>query len=122
MKAIYSGFWFVEEQQKVLTEAQQSKQKAEAKTEDLEDKLKNAAAIRAKELEAAQKAVDSAKKKMEDCTKKYKEKQQVNLIILKHYCFIIVYWECLPVVCANDYIIFWNPHEGGGGSCMRLFW
>ena len=47
------------------------------KAKDLEDKIKNAKAVREKELKEAEDQVTKAKKKMEESSRKMKEKYQV---------------------------------------------
>ena len=49
------------------------------KAKDLEDKIKNAKAVRERELKEAEKGVTAAKKKMEESNKKMKEKYQVKI-------------------------------------------
>lgn len=48
------------------------------KAKDLEDKIKNAKAVREKELKEAEGEVTKSKKKMEESGRKMKEKYQVN--------------------------------------------
>lgn len=48
------------------------------KAKDLEDKIKNAKAVREKELKEAEGEVNKSKKKMEESGRKMKEKYQVN--------------------------------------------
>lgn len=48
------------------------------KAKDLEDKIKNAKAVREKELKEAEGEVTKSKKKMEESSRKMKEKYQVN--------------------------------------------
>ena len=52
--------------------------KSAAKVKDLENKIKNAKALREKELKDAEDGVNKAKKKMEESSKKMKEKYQVD--------------------------------------------
>ena len=51
--------------------------KSAAKVKDLENKIKNAKALREKELKDAEDSVTKAKKKMEESSKKMKGKYQV---------------------------------------------
>lgn len=48
------------------------------KAKDLEDKIKNAKAVRERELKEAESGVTKAKKKMEESSRKMKGKYQVN--------------------------------------------
>ncbi|KAK3089416.1 hypothetical protein FSP39_003470 [Pinctada imbricata] len=66
----------IDEQQEILKSAEEVKKKMSKKAKDLEDKIKNAKAVREKELQEAEKAVKAAKKKMEESNKKMKEKYQ----------------------------------------------
>ncbi|XP_055886357.1 structural maintenance of chromosomes protein 2-like [Biomphalaria glabrata] len=66
----------VEEQNRILKEAQEIQKRAQQKVKDLEDKLKNASALREKELKEADQRVTLSKKKMEEAVAKAKDDLQ----------------------------------------------
>nr|XP_054764171.1 structural maintenance of chromosomes protein 2-like [Lytechinus pictus] len=66
----------VEEQGKMIEDAKTKQKEMTERTKSLEDKIKNAAAVREKELKAAEQEVNKAKKKAEETNKQMKEKQQ----------------------------------------------
>ncbi|XP_059166173.1 structural maintenance of chromosomes protein 2-like [Physella acuta] len=68
----------VDEQNKILKEAEEIQKKAHQKVKDLEDKLKNASAVREKELKEADKRVTDCKKLMEKAAAKAKDDLQEN--------------------------------------------
>ena len=69
------------EYQEVQKRTAELQTKSAAKVKDLENKIKNAKAIREKELKDAEDGVNKAKKKMAESSKKMKEKYQVIFII-----------------------------------------
>ncbi|CAL1540842.1 unnamed protein product [Lymnaea stagnalis] len=74
----------VEEQNRILKEAQEIQQKAKQKVKDLEDKLVNASALREKELKEAEQRVAKSKKVMEEAIVKSKDDlQEVDSIRLE---------------------------------------
>ncbi|XP_041476004.1 structural maintenance of chromosomes protein 2-like [Lytechinus variegatus] len=66
----------VEEQGKMIEDAKTKQKEMTERTKSLEEKIKNAAAVREKELKAAEQEVNKAKKKAEETNKQMKEKQQ----------------------------------------------
>ncbi|BFY99283.1 hypothetical protein BsWGS_02323 [Bradybaena similaris] len=66
----------VEEQNQILKAAEETQKKAKDKVMDLENKLKNASALREKELKEADKRVTESKKKMEEAANKAKDHLQ----------------------------------------------
>lgn len=60
-----------------MKKAEETQKKMSKKAKDLEDKIKNAKAVREKELKEAEDQVTKAKKKMEESSRKMKEKYQV---------------------------------------------
>lgn len=99
------------------------------KAKDLEDKIKNAKAVREKELKEAEGEVTKSKKKMEESGRKMKEKYQVNTSSgdsCQHTCdhslswitWIILYvkvsWKWQPLFVYLNYNIqkvFSQEHE-----------
>jgi len=74
----------VDEQNNILKEAQETQKKTQQKVKDLEYKLKNASALREKELKEADKRVAESKKKMENSAAKSKDHlQEVDSIRLE---------------------------------------
>jgi hypothetical protein len=69
---------FTVDQEQLLKESEERKQKSVALAKELEDKLKNAKALRAQELKQAEKDVNNCKKTMADSKKKLGEKKQVR--------------------------------------------
>ena len=67
----------LDEQNNILKEAQETQKKTQQKVKDLEYKLKNASALREKELKEADKRVAESKKKMENSAAKSKDHLQV---------------------------------------------
>ncbi|GFO37153.1 structural maintenance of chromosomes protein [Plakobranchus ocellatus] len=63
----------VEEQNKIVQDAKETQKKAQEKVKDLENKLKNASALREKELKEADKKVSDSKKAMEEAAAKAKD-------------------------------------------------
>lgn len=68
--------------EETLKKTEENKKNAEDKYKVLENKTKNAGAVREKELKNAQQNLDGAKKEADTSSKKMKEKQQVNLTFL----------------------------------------
>nr|KAG5714089.1 hypothetical protein BaRGS_020417 [Batillaria attramentaria] len=66
----------IDEQKKILEDAKATQQRAAKKVKDLEDKMKNASAVRERELKEAEKQMANCKKKMEASSKKARDKQQ----------------------------------------------
>ena len=60
-----------------MLEAKEIQKKAQEKVKDLENKLKNATALREKELKEADKRVSDCKKAMEDAAAKAKDHLEV---------------------------------------------
>lgn len=84
------------------------------KAKDLEDKIKNAKAVREKELKEAEGEVNKSKKKMEESGRKMKEKYQVNTSFwrfLSAYMwsfFILNYMD--NFVCQSTFVSWkWQP-------------
>lgn len=75
----------------MVSTAKESKVKASASVADLQDKMKNAKALREKELKEAENATAKAKKALENSQKKMKEKQQVSAL------FKLSFQSLLPV-------------------------
>lgn len=74
------NFIFAEEQKGILAEAKTVQEKATKKAKDLEEKMKNASAVRERELKEAQKEITASKKKMEASSKKAREMVQVRVV------------------------------------------
>ena len=74
-------FFHPETQQEVVVEAQERGKKATARAAELEHNLKNAKALREKELKTAEKEMKDAKAKMAASSKQMKEKQQVCYLV-----------------------------------------
>lgn len=76
------------------------------KAKDLEDKIKNAKAVREKELKEAEGEVTKSKKKMEESGRKMKEKYQVNTSFLEFPIsiqLIFLYLEYMDnFMCQSD--------------------
>lgn len=76
------------------------------KAKDLEDKIKNAKAVREKELKEAEGEVNKSKKKMEESGRKMKEKYQVNTSFLEFPIsiqLIFLYLEYMDnFMCQSD--------------------
>ena len=68
---------FLADSEKIVHEAKETRTKAVKKVKDLEDKIKNAKAIRERELKEAEQSVAKAKKALDESKKKTKEKEQV---------------------------------------------
>ncbi|GFS17315.1 structural maintenance of chromosomes protein 2 [Elysia marginata] len=73
-----------EEQNNILQGAKETQKKAQEKVKDLEDKLKNATALREKELKEADKKVSDCKKAMEDAAAKSKDHLEVESLLEKY--------------------------------------
>ena len=69
--------FYTDECVNVLAEAKKEEAHASDRVKELEYKIKNAKAIREKELKQAEQEVKQAKKKIEESQKKAKEKEQV---------------------------------------------
>uniref|UniRef100_A0A674BMK6 Structural maintenance of chromosomes protein n=1 Tax=Salmo trutta TaxID=8032 RepID=A0A674BMK6_SALTR len=73
----------IEECEETLHSSNEVQKKAEEKYKVLENKMKNAEAEREKELKAAQQKVNSAKTKADAFSKKLKERQQAESLVLE---------------------------------------
>uniref|UniRef100_A0A8C7JG28 Structural maintenance of chromosomes protein n=1 Tax=Oncorhynchus kisutch TaxID=8019 RepID=A0A8C7JG28_ONCKI len=73
----------IEECEETLRSSKEVQKKADEKYKVLEDKMKNAEAEREKELKAAQQKVNSAKTKADAFSKKLKERQQAESLVLE---------------------------------------
>ena len=70
-----------EEQKTILAEAKTVQEKATKKAKDLEEKMKNASAVRERELKEAEKEITTVKKRMEASSKKAREMIQVFAVL-----------------------------------------
>uniref|UniRef100_A0AAZ3PI16 SMC hinge domain-containing protein n=1 Tax=Oncorhynchus tshawytscha TaxID=74940 RepID=A0AAZ3PI16_ONCTS len=73
----------IEECEETLRSSKEVQKKADEKYKVLEDKMRNAEAEREKELKAAQQKVNSAKTKADAFSKKLKERQQAESLVLE---------------------------------------
>ena len=80
LNVLITHYCITEEQNKILQEAKETQKKAQEKVKDLENKLKNATALREKELKEADKRVSDCKKTMEAAAAKAKDHLEVPSI------------------------------------------
>ena len=66
-----------EEQDQMIGDAKTKQKETTERTKNLEEKIKDASAVRERELKTAEQEVTKSKKKAEETNKQMKQKQQV---------------------------------------------